>query len=199
MEKSRTLGTNMVFVCYSLFKEAGIHINLICFDRNFDHPHISVVTFVPNKQSKSHSFFHQNIVFLCLKSLRYDVSVVRFVHTCPHGEIAALFEKLLLNCCTFETLTKKILFDCFGVKFVPPFFEKSQTFEMAKKLGKQGKHEHNFVIFSKAIRQTRHYNRAYHLSALVVIQGTAFNGPVMYLNDFYIYPTSVVYEYNYKA
>ena len=33
----------MVFVSYPLLKEANIHINLICFDRNFDHPHINVL------------------------------------------------------------------------------------------------------------------------------------------------------------
>ena len=56
MEKSRTLGTNMIFTCYLLLKEAYIHINLICFDGNFDHPLISVVTSVPRKQSKSDNF-----------------------------------------------------------------------------------------------------------------------------------------------
>ena len=55
MEKSWTLQTRMVFVCYLLLKEASIHINLLCFDHNFDHPHINVVTFVPSKQSKSHN------------------------------------------------------------------------------------------------------------------------------------------------
>ena len=41
MEKSQTLGTNKVFVCYVLWKDIlicpDIHINLICPDRNFDH------------------------------------------------------------------------------------------------------------------------------------------------------------------
>ena len=37
-------------------------MNLICFDRNFDHPHINVVTFVPRGQSKKPQFFHKNIV-----------------------------------------------------------------------------------------------------------------------------------------
>ena len=50
----------MAFICYLILKEANIHINLICFDRNFDHPHINVVIFVPRKQSKSHHFFHKN-------------------------------------------------------------------------------------------------------------------------------------------
>ena len=30
------------------------------------------------------------------------------------------------------------MFDCFGVRFVPPILEKSQTFKMAKKAGKMG-------------------------------------------------------------
>ena len=50
MEKSRTLGTSMVFICYLLLKEANIHINLVYFDRNLDHPHTNVVTFVTRKQ-----------------------------------------------------------------------------------------------------------------------------------------------------
>ena len=63
MEKSRTLGTKMVFVCYLLLKEANTHINLICFDDNFDHPHVNVVTFVPRKQSKKPQFFHKILTF----------------------------------------------------------------------------------------------------------------------------------------
>ena len=53
MENSRTLRTNAVFVCYLLLKEANIHINLICFDHNFDHPHVTVVPRI----------FLQNLVF----------------------------------------------------------------------------------------------------------------------------------------
>ena len=64
MEKSRTLGTNMVCACYLLLQEANFHIRLICFDHNFGHPHIDVVTFVPRGQSKKPQFFPQkNIVF----------------------------------------------------------------------------------------------------------------------------------------
>ena len=66
MQKSRTSGTNMVFVCYLLLKEAKTNINMICFDRNFDHSHISEVTFVLRKQSKTPQYFPQKIV-LCLK------------------------------------------------------------------------------------------------------------------------------------
>ena len=61
------LGTNMAFVCYLLLKEleANIHINLICFDRNFDHPHVNVVTFVSSQ--KSHNFFPQKHSFFAKK------------------------------------------------------------------------------------------------------------------------------------
>ena len=54
----------MVFVCYLLLKEANIHINLICFDDNFDHPHVNVVTFVPTKQSKKPQFFIKTLLFV---------------------------------------------------------------------------------------------------------------------------------------
>ena len=54
----------MVFVCYLLLKEANIHINLICFDDNFDHPHVNVVTFVPRKQSKKPQFFIKTLLFV---------------------------------------------------------------------------------------------------------------------------------------
>ena len=33
----------------------------------------------------------------------------------------AFLKKICYFCCTFENLTKNILFDCFGVKFVPHF------------------------------------------------------------------------------
>ena len=48
----------MVLVCYLLLKlnKQNIHINVISSDRNFDHPHINVVTLVPRKQFKSHDF-----------------------------------------------------------------------------------------------------------------------------------------------
>ena len=49
--------------CYLLLKEVNIHFNLICFDRNFDQPHINVVTFVPRKQSKKPQFFHKNVAY----------------------------------------------------------------------------------------------------------------------------------------
>ena len=59
----------MVFVCYLLLKEANIHINLICFDRNFDHAHISVVTFVPRKLSKQPQFLPEKHSYLSEKFL----------------------------------------------------------------------------------------------------------------------------------
>ena len=53
----------MVFVCCLLLKEANIHINLICFDDNFDHPHVNVVTFAPENSPKSPNF-SQKLSFL---------------------------------------------------------------------------------------------------------------------------------------
>ena len=44
-------------------------MNLIGFDRNFDHPHINVVPFVRRKQSKKATIFPQLKRFL-LKKLR---------------------------------------------------------------------------------------------------------------------------------
>ena len=61
MGKSRTLETNMVFVCYLLLKEANTHMNLICFDHNFDHLHISVATFVLRKQSEKPQFLKKSV------------------------------------------------------------------------------------------------------------------------------------------
>ena len=56
----------MVFVSYLLLKEANIHINLICFDRSFDHRHINVVTFVPTKQFKKPQFYHKTFIVVKL-------------------------------------------------------------------------------------------------------------------------------------
>ena len=63
MEKYRTLGTNMVCACYLFLKEANIHINLICFDRDFDHPHMNVVHVCPQKTVQKPHFFLKNLVF----------------------------------------------------------------------------------------------------------------------------------------
>ena len=125
MGKNRTSETNMVFV-YLLFKEADIHIDLICFGRNFDHPHVNVVAPVPRKQSKNPPQFPlQNIAF-CRKSLQY-VSTVRFVLTFYSKKPCFLIK---INCCTFA---KNILFDCF-VPPPPSIFEKSQIFKMTPKV-----------------------------------------------------------------
>ena len=48
----------------SAFQKANIHINCICFDSNFHHPHINEVTFVPKKQSKIHRFFNKKQSFV---------------------------------------------------------------------------------------------------------------------------------------
>ena len=56
----------MVFVCDLLLKEANIHINLNRFDPNFDHPHIHVVTFVPENSPKNNNIFTKTEMFLLL-------------------------------------------------------------------------------------------------------------------------------------
>ena len=68
MEKSQTLGENMICACSLLLKEANFLVHLIYFDHNFDHPHINVVTFVHIRQSEKLQFFYKSIVF-CSKSL----------------------------------------------------------------------------------------------------------------------------------
>ena len=97
----------------------SIHIILICFYRNLDHPHINVVTFVPRKQSKKPQFFHKMLFFV---EEVFDIYLLL--------GLSSLFTQ---NSCTF--LTKNILFDYSGVRFVPPFLKKSQTFKVAKKPG----------------------------------------------------------------
>ena len=57
MGKSRISGTNMAFIRYVLVKEAIFHINFTCFNRNFDHPHVTAVTFVPRKPVQKPQFF----------------------------------------------------------------------------------------------------------------------------------------------
>ena len=85
MEKKPDLGTNMAFVRYLLLKEANIHINLICFNGNLDHPHIHVVTFVPRKQSKKQQFFPQKVfdmyLLLGLSSL-FSQNSLAFLKNC---------------------------------------------------------------------------------------------------------------------
>ena len=153
MEKSQTLGTNTVLVCYLLLKEANIHINLICFDSSFHHSRINVVTSAPPKNGPIY-------LLMGLSSIVGQNSSVFFLF---------FFDKLLLNCCTFEKLTENIWFDCFGERFVLPFSKKGRTFRIAEKPGKWDKHGHDFLIFSQATLvtgQTWYRTSAYHLSAL---------------------------------
>ena len=56
MEKSRTLGTNIAFCMLPTFERSKYPYQFVCFDRNFDHPHINVVAFAPRKQSKRPHF-----------------------------------------------------------------------------------------------------------------------------------------------
>ena len=118
MEESWSLGTNMVFLCYLLLEKANIHINLICFDRNFDHLHINVVTFVPTKQSRK-PFFVKKV---------FDIYLLL--------GLSSLFSQ---NSCTFWT--KNILLDYSGVRFVPPplpppLFRKKPNFQSGQKAWK---------------------------------------------------------------
>ena len=64
MEKSKTLGTNMVFVCYLPLAEANVHINLICFDDNFDHPRVNDC---PQKTAQKATIFSTKAQFFVEK------------------------------------------------------------------------------------------------------------------------------------
>ena len=48
------------------------------------------------------------------------------------------------------------MFDCFGERFVPPFWKKKPNFQNGQKSRKNGtnKHGHNFIIFSQVSGQT---------------------------------------------
>ena len=67
-QNSKLIGksrTNMVFVCYLLLKEASIHIILICFDHNFEYPHISHPC--PQQTVKKATLFPQKHCFFVEK------------------------------------------------------------------------------------------------------------------------------------
>ena len=49
----------------------NIDINLLCFDRNFDHPLINLATFVPRKKSKKPQIFPQKQ--FCLLKKAFDM------------------------------------------------------------------------------------------------------------------------------
>ena len=66
---------------------------------------------------------------------------------------------MFLNCCTFEKFIKIIMFDCFSVQFVPPFFNPSETFKMPKNSKKRTNMDINFVILNHATGQTRYHTR----------------------------------------
>ena len=123
----------MVYVCYVLLKETSIHINFICFNRNFDHLHINVVTFVPRKLSNKPIFSTKNVV---LVEKVFDMYLLLGLSSLFSQNSLAFLKKLLLLLYRFEKLTKGIVFDCFGVRFVSPFSKKSQTFKMTEKAGK---------------------------------------------------------------
>ena len=46
------------------------------------------------------------------------------------------------------------MFDCFGVRFVPPFWKKGKLSKWPTKPKKWDKHGHNFIIFSQVSGQT---------------------------------------------
>ena len=60
-EKSRTFRATHGFLSYLLLKEVNIHINLIRFDYNLDHPYINIVhqPLSPENSPKNHNFFHK--------------------------------------------------------------------------------------------------------------------------------------------
>ena len=130
MEKKSDFRGKHLFLCYPLLKEANIHINLICFDRNFDHPHFNVVTFVPRKQPQKPQCFKQKQSLLLTMFHMYLPK--------PHFlvKIAFLFETFLFNCRTFKKLTKNILLDCFGEGLSPYFRKKAKLSKWPKKPGK---------------------------------------------------------------
>ena len=118
--------------------EANILINFICVNRNFDYPHITVVIFVPRKQSKKPRFSPINIVFV---EKVFDMYLLLGWFSL----FSQNFPKKLLLVCTFEKLTKNILFDCFGVLSL--IFEKSQTFKVTKESGKIGTNMDIILLF----------------------------------------------------
>ena len=108
MEKSQTSGTNMIFVCYVLLKEANIHINLICFDHNFD-LHTSMKSPLSlRKQSEKPQFFPENTV-ICRKSFKY-LPALRGGPLFLSGGGGFLFHKKIVCNCSW---LKKIV--CFKV------------------------------------------------------------------------------------
>ena len=175
MEKSRILGTNMVFVCYVVLKEARIHINFFCLHSDFDHPHITVVTFVPENSPESHdspppppphthTHTQKTTTTVSVEKSLQDASAIRF---CPHFlvKIARLFWKSYF-CCTFEKLTKNILFGCSGVRVVRPF-SKKPNFQNGQKSSENKTNLDIILLFlAKPLDKTWYHTGAYHLSAL---------------------------------
>ena len=116
MEESWCLGTNMVFLCYLLLGKANIHINLICFDRNFDHPPSMWSPLSPENGPKSHNFATKILLF---------VEEVLDIYL-----LLSLSLFFTQNSCTFWT--KNTLFDYSGVRFVPPFSKKAKLSKWPK-------------------------------------------------------------------
>ena len=78
-------------------------MNLICFDHNFDPPHINVVSLTPENCPKSHNSSTETLLFV---EKVPDMYLLLGLYL--------LFSK---NSCTFWT--ENILFDYSGATFVP--------------------------------------------------------------------------------
>ena len=92
---------------------------------------------------------------------------------------AALFEKFSLNCCTFEKLTKNVLFDCFG--FCLLIFEKRPNFQNGQKR-QQNRTNMNITLSFLAKPQDKHGITLEHITYQPLVFLTcdfdrAFDGP----------------------
>ena len=113
-------------------------------------------------------FSPQNIVFV---EKVFDVYLL-LGFSSRFSQIARIFWKNCYFCCTFEKLTKNILFDCFSVRFAPPPPPPPQSLKKAKLQNDQRSWENKanmdiiLIIFSQATGQTWYPTSTYHLSAL---------------------------------
>ena len=97
----------MAFVCYVLLKDANVHINCICFDRNCDHPQITAVSFVPRKQSKKPRFyFHRNII--CVEKVFEMYLLLGLSLLFGHLNSRSFWKKIVAFAVLLKKLTIKI-------------------------------------------------------------------------------------------
>ena len=78
---------------------------------------------------KTTIFFHKNIVFV---EKVFDMYLLLGFSSLFSQNCHAFFEKLLLNCCTFEKLSGNILLDLFGATFVSPISKKAKLSKWPK-------------------------------------------------------------------